>query len=445
MTTPQPNMRSAASAWMNRALAAAALAVMFGLGLAIWMALRPAETVTLRVAAGPAGSDVHRLLEEVNDVARKTGRPVRLDLAESSDPSEAIRMLNEGAVDLAAVRADTPVVADIRLVASLFDDRFQMIVRRDAGIFGLPDIAGKRLALPPSGSDELKAFFILVDHYDLDVATMGWRATTLDEAAGKLLAGEVDALFTLRSLRDGVLLKLVQDAEMSRIALDILPVTQAGAISIKRPLLHSSDIPLGALGGATPVPSRDIRTLGVDRILVAGASIDSGAVRTLTELLFENRLDLVSREALAASISAPSMAGGLAMPLHDGARSFYDRDKPSFIQENAEPLALGVTLFAMIVSAFLALRRRLTAKQKNRADIYNHRLLALNERALAATDRQDLEEIRAELARILAAVVVALDTDEVTDEGFQSFARIHEGVSASVRDRLAELRTGASA
>ena len=62
-------------------------------------------------------------------------------------------------------------------------------------------------------------------------------------------------------------------------------------------------------------------TLGVVRILVSRETTDATAIRTLTELLFENRLDLVSREALAASIAAPSLAGGLAMPLHDGARS----------------------------------------------------------------------------------------------------------------------------
>ena len=41
----------------------------------------------------------------------------------------------------------------------------------------------------------------------------------------------------------------------------------------------------------------------------------------------------------------------VSLPTHPGAQAFYDRDKPSFIQENAEPLALMVTVFAMLLSS----------------------------------------------------------------------------------------------
>lgn len=69
------------------------------------------------------------------------------------------------------------------------------------------------------------------------------------------------------------------------------------------------------------------------------------------------------------------------MPLHEGAQRFCDRDEPSFLRTNAKPLALMVTVIAMLGSVMLALRSRLMTRQKNRMDSYNYVLLDIAERA----------------------------------------------------------------
>ena len=94
----------------------------------------------------------------------------------------------------------------------------------------------------------------------------------------------------------------------------------------------------------------------------------------------------------------------------------------------------------MIVSGLLALRARLMAGQKNKADVFNYRLMELNSRALESGLLSDFAEIRTELASMMATVIIALDKDEVTDEGFHSFSRIHDSVSGSVRDAEQRLR-----
>ena len=48
---------------------------------------------------------------------------------------------------------------------------------------------------------------------------------------------------------------------------------------------------------------------------------------------------------------------------------------------------------------------------------------------------------------MLETVVVALDTDEVTDEGFQSFSLLWDAVRETINDRLDDLtisRSGAT-
>jgi uncharacterized protein len=420
---------------------AAGLTFLILVAIVAWMAFRPAEIITLRVAAGQKGSDSYTLMTEVAEVATRSGRPIKLEVLATGDATDNIVQLNKHDVDLAVIRADTPVFSDVRIVADLYDDYFQLIVRPGSGIYGLAQLSGKRIALPPPGTDGYKSFFVIVDHYDLDIGTMRWAAMSLDQARRKLINGDLDAVFTVRSLRDPVLLRVVGDAEIAKLPLDILEIGQADAMILKRPLLRVGTIATGSLSGALPMPSRNIKTIIATRVLVAHENVDANAIRALTEVLFESRLDLTLRMPLAAAITKPDETAGLAVPLHQGASDYFNRNAPNFLEANSNSLGLLLTIAAMIVSGILAIRARLMAGQKNKADVFNYRLMELNTRALESQNLGDFAEIRTELAAMMATVIVALDKDEVTDEGFHSFSRIHDSVSASVRDAETRLRT----
>lgn len=403
-----------------------------------WIA-RERDPAVLTVATGPRGSDAYNLMREVADVVARHSETVRLDVRAARDASQNIAELNRRDVDVAVIRADTPVVADVRVIARLYPDLFQIIVRGEAPAFEVTDLAGVSVSIPQFGTDAFRSFWVLGDHYDLPIDRFKWTAEPFAKGAARLLGGEVDALFTVRSLRDADLVGLFEEAQLKRIALRYVPVPQAEAIALKRPFLTAAEIPQGAFTGATPVPSRDTATAAVERILVTRDDVDAEAIRELTRILFEHRLDLTIRFPLASAISAPDVAAGLSVPLHEGAERFYDRDAPGFLQENAEPLALLVTVLTLTISGLLALRSRFVSNQKNRADTYNHQLLAIRRQAEAAGDAGDLRRLKRELNAVLETVVVALDTDEVTEEGFQSFSLLWDAVRETINDRMAEL------
>ncbi|WP_425416685.1 TAXI family TRAP transporter solute-binding subunit [Oricola indica] len=417
------------------ALVAVVLAVA---GTWFWIE-REREPVTLAVATGPLGSDTYNLMREVADVVARHSETVRLDIRASRDSSENIARLNTHDVDLAVIRSDTPVVSDVRVIARLFPDLFQIIVRGDTAIRAVTDLASGSVSIPQFGTDAFRSFWVLGDHYDLPIDQFDWRAEPFEKGAQRLLAGDVDALFTIRSLRDFDLIRLFEDAQLKSISLRYVPVGQAEAIALKRPFLTAGAIPQGAFTGATPVPSRDTPTAAVDRILVTRTGVGAEAIREVTRILFEYRLDLTIRFALASAIAAPDTDAGLSVPLHEGAQSFYNRDQPGFLQENAEPLALLVTVLTLIVSALLALRSRFVANQKNRADTYNYQLLEIQKHAEDAADPVELRRLKQELNAVLETVVVALDTDAVTDEGFQSFSLLWDAVRETINDRMVEL------
>lgn len=399
-----------------------------------------AQPVILTVAAGPRGSDSFSLMVEIGEVLERHSDGVRLEVRASKNSSANITLINDGSHDLATISSDTPVSATIRLIADLFPDYFMLITRADKQIYDMADIIGHRIAVPEDGSSELLQFWSVVDHYDLPTGSFDFVSANLMSGARLFLKGEVDGIFLVRSLRDASLLRLIEDADLKKLTLRFVPIDQANAIALKRPFLKPGTVVRGAFDGNPILPARDITTMTVNRLLVSNNNADTDAIRELTRILFEHRLDLLTRMPLASTIIGANNEKGASLPFHDGAINYYNRDKPSFLQENAEPIALIVTLIAMLISGLLALRSRFSATQKNRLDSYNYQLLDIAESAQQTSDLAVLKSLKKELFSILEAVVKALDTDDVTEEGFQSFALLWESVRETINDRVGELK-----
>ena len=99
-------------------------------------------------------------------------------------------------------------------------------------------------------------------------------------------------------------------------------------------------------------------------------------------------------------------------------------------------MALMVTTLAMLISAFIGLRRSLQNRAKNRGDVYNELLLDILKRARKSTTDSELYDMKLELNEVLETAVQALDTDKITEEGFQSFAFLWQTTRDTVQERL---------
>jgi len=400
---------------------------------------REQEPQVLKIASGPYRSDSYELMREVADVVARNSDIIRIQVVSSRDSSTNISLLNKGDVDLATIRADTPVVKDVRMVANLFPDYFQLIARGNSPVFRPKDLVNKKVALSEFGTDEFRSFWAIADHYNLPIREINWKTMKPERATQALLTGEVDAILMVRSLRDRVVLNLFEDAALKNLPLRYVSINQAESMTIKRPFLDVGTIPQGAFLGDGPIPVQNATTVTVDRILVTRDDVNEGELRELTRILFEHRLDLTIRFALANAIKRPALDQGLSIPLHDGAEQFYTKDEPTFVQENAEPLALLVTVFAMLLSAGFALRSRFISNQKNKMDSYNYLLLDIAERSRKVNTTGEVKELQLELYNMLEQVVRALDSDDVTEDGFQSFSLFWEAVRETLKERLYDL------
>jgi TRAP transporter TAXI family solute receptor len=395
-----------------RALSVVALFVLAALSAGI--ALRE-STVSQRVtiAAGPDEGEAYALATAIAEVTERHYPGLAVEVVETAGSGQNMRLLEEGRVELATVQADARMGASAKMIAILYPDVFQLIVREDSGIERVADLDGKRIALPPQAGGQFSTFWFLAEHYDLDPA--GLQAVPMSPASASwaLIDGAVDATFRVRAAGNPAILEMIEDVNAR-----LIPIGQASAMQLKRPALQPGTIPRGSYRGFPALPESDLPTVAVQRLLIARASLDDDVADMLTRVLFERRRELMNLTSLAGFISPPSFGSGTYIPVHPGAQRFYDRDRPSFIQENAEPIALLVTLAALMISGLVQLGSR---RRKRRIDLYNKEVLDLGARIDRSTGLDDVHRCRERLFELAAGVVDDAEVGLISPEGFNFF------------------------
>lgn len=397
---------------------------------------RSLKTYHVTVAAGNPTGESYVISSALKTVVEQHHPRIRVTILETGGTTENLRLLEQGKADIATAQADVTAGPSERLVANLYQDAFQLLVRSDSGVREFIDLRGKRIALPQTGG-QFESFLSVAEHFGLkgsDFRFVGEDDRSSDQA---LIDGKTDAAFRVRALGDNSIQQLVQSGRI-RLA----QIEQAAAMRIRWNAFEPSVIPMGAYLGNPPIPERDLATVAVMRTLVAHRNVPEQVVNAITETLMERRRELVHVipedfkliRPLLAQISPPSQDRGLAPALHAGAREYYDKNKPSFLQKNADYVALILTVVLLVASWVWELKRWVERSQKDRADHYIHDVVELMNRAQRCEETIALEELRQRLYAILTEAVVALDNDQLSEESFQSF----RGVWQIVRDVIGE-------
>jgi TRAP transporter TAXI family solute receptor len=405
------------------------------LGAGLWM-LEDTTVHRVTIAAGSRSGGAFAMARAIAEVAREHHPSLQVNVVESLGSLQNMDLLERGHIDLATVQADTAMPRSARMVATLYQDVFQLIVRKDPdgeqSIENVQDLHGRRIALPPQGSGQRRSFAFLASHYGLKSSDYEDLAMSSGSANWALIDGAVDAVFRVRACGNRSIMKLIDAVDVG-----LVPIDQAAAMRHKEPVLETAMIPMGCYQGHPALPGRDLMTVGVPRLLVAAADLDSEVVSLITSVLFERRRELVHRTPLAGFISAPDRTGGTSIPLHPGARKFYDRDRPSFFQENAEPIALVVTVAALMVSGLFQLTAR---KKRRRVDQYNRAVLTLGVEARTASSHEAVTRLKERLFQVAGSVVDDAETGQISTDGFQFFAFTWGVANGAIDERKAELQ-----
>lgn len=393
------------------------------------------RTYNLTITTGGKDGEYHAFATALAQVVTQHEPQIKISVIESAGSQENMERLGRGEVELAIVQSDTPVQPSARAVAYLFPEVFHLIALENSGIQEVADLRGRRVALMPEGSGSYDLFWKMSQHYGMEAEDLQTLPLPPDQAIAKLKAGEVDAFFRVIAVGSGAIADLLRTTPAQLISID-----QVEAMQLSLPYLEATTIPKGTYDGGAPIPPNPLPVVGVRAILITHADVDEKVIQQITQTLFEFRNELVAIYPKAANLRLPDANANLGMPLHPGAKSYYDQDRPSFVVEYAEPIGLLISVSLLCASGAWQFRSWLLERQKNRADMYNLEILGLVNQVQDSENLEELQLVRAKLFEILHKVVTDLDQDRISSESFQSFAFPWEVAVNSIRHREVVLR-----
>ena len=221
-----------------------------------------------------------------------------------------------------------PESRELRAVASLYSEKFQIVVRRDAGIRRIQDLRDKRISLDEQGSGTLSVMRIILQACKM--TEKDFRPVYLKPVftKTKMISGELQGFVMMAGLpMDAVL-------DLALIPISLIPVPEdiAREINLRHPHLVPGVIPANIYPDVPETP-----TVQVYALLVVRADTDPDLIYGITAALWSEPVNLILRQGhpQAREITLDTALKGLTIPLHKGAERFYrevgmlDRGKPA--------------------------------------------------------------------------------------------------------------------
>ncbi|MTJ50743.1 TAXI family TRAP transporter solute-binding subunit [Dolichospermum sp. UHCC 0259] len=405
----------------------------------------------LTLAAGDKTGESYIISEAIKKVIERRTN-IKLQVEETRGSTQNIEMLSTGKAQLAMAQVDvaaeeigninSPSKANARTVALLYKDTFQLVVKNPQ-INQFVQLKGKTIALTASGG-QYQSFLTVARHFGL--SEKDFKITGLDNS-GKPIPGysdqladkdfrenKADAVFRVRAMGNKSIANLVNNYQGKLIS-----IPQAEAMKIKQPAFEVTIIPQGAYRGNYPVPNTNLSTIAVSRLLLANDQVDANIIRKLVQTIYENRqeianeipLDHAEVKPLISSISRPQENSGVDIFLHPGAVAFYDKDKPSFIQEYADYIGLLLTIFLLTFQWIHQLKLWIEKSKKDEADEYIKSAISLMK-----AGQYQLEDRQKILDKTFDEAAKSLIDERISQESFRTFNEAYKNTREAIeRDK----------
>lgn len=323
----------------------------------------------IRIATGQKGGTFLPLGETLARGFAADVRGAEFSAIESPGSVASVEMLGRGEAELALLSNHVAGATGLQLVAPLYEETLQVVVRRAAGIAKPLDLAGKRIAVGPSGSGTESIADAVLSHFGITGDKLDRRNLPTVDAVAALENGELDAVFLVAGMRTPAV-----DGLLARGDMGLLSLGEPGrvgsaleGIKLDAPFFSVTAIPEHAYGAE---PTTAIGTISVHALLVARADLDEDVVFAITESLYSHKVELAQQERLLSHLSERYDPALSPYPLHAGADRYYRRDEPSIVQRYLNEISLAITVGALLWSALSGLGAARRQRQRSRIETH---------------------------------------------------------------------------
>ncbi len=211
-----------------------------------------------------------------------------------------------------------PNVPGLRLIANLYTESVQVVVRKGSGIKSVADLKGKRVALDEPGSGTLVNARAILAAYGLKDSDLKPEYIKPNQAGDKMKDGALDAFFFTGGAPAGAIAELATAGG----GIDLLAIDgkEADALRAASPFFAPDVIAAETYKGVGAV-----KTLAVGAQWVTSDKADTATVYEVTKALFSDSTQktLAAGHAKGKFITKENAVQGAGIPFHPGAEKFY--------------------------------------------------------------------------------------------------------------------------
>jgi len=210
----------------------------------------------------------------------------------------------------------------IRSLANIYPQTFQMMVLADAGIKQVEDLVGKRYVPAAPGQSTYDVNAAVLDVHGLTFDSLKAKGTKLvltgaqGQANDMLRDKQIDAVWWATACPSPGIVDVSLSRDVSFVGLRDDKLKE---FLKKYPQFARSTIPAGTYKNQP----REVQTIGWFTTFFASSDLPDDVAYWIVKLMWENRKDLVSSNALLKFIDKPTVAVDTQLELHPGAKKFY--------------------------------------------------------------------------------------------------------------------------
>ena len=290
-----------------------------------------AATAHLVMATGGTAGTYYPLGGAMSQIINSKVKDVNVSVQSTGASVANIRMIQNGEVDLALVQTDIADYAwngtemfesdgklqGFAVIASLYPELIQVVVREESGINSIADLKGKKVSVGAPGSGTEANARQLLETYGLEYKDLAQvQYLSFAESAEAFKDRHIDAFFVTGGIPNAG----IQDtATMHRISI----------LSVSDEMFEKLHDSYGFYGQAL-IPAgcyinqaEDVQTVAVQAVLIARADLDADIVYTMTAALFDNLPELAHGHAKGHESRLAGALVGVSTPLHPGAEKYF--------------------------------------------------------------------------------------------------------------------------
>ncbi|AWN40147.1 TAXI family TRAP transporter solute-binding subunit [Methylobacterium durans] len=362
----------------------------------------------LRIAAGPSGTPMYRLIAALAAANAKVHPRVRLVLVETDSLEASGRDLEEGRVDLAVIRSDLAPPRNAQTIAILRRDVVAFVLPPRSPIDGIARLSGHIVALPAGAApaEDGRILDRLLGYFDVPAAKVERIFLAADEIGRAVQERRAAAILAVGPIGPGMVVDAVGAlARAEKGTPKLMAIDEAEAIGKRLPGYESIDVPAGAFRGRPEVPGESVTSVAVTYRLVASRTMLDILAAAIARSVFTMKPMLLAATPLASQIEAPDTDDkNPSLPIHPGVIAYLSNGDQSFFDTSESYVYVIGILVSLTGSALAILADRRRRRQSTRDRKLLLRLVEIAERARDA-DPTSLAALDQDLHGLVAAAL----------------------------------------